>query len=410
MASPTDQQQKTNQKNAIVLSSGGALGAYEVGVMKALLTGQSPVTQNQPLDPSIFTGASIGAFNAAFMVSQQGETDFVSAINSLEQLWLEEIAETPDHPNGMYRFRINPDVVLDPRSYIKEPVETLTHLVEDSVFLFRESISRMVHLATSSDSISKSLIHFINLSSFVSVDPYEHLIEKTIQFENIQRSQIPLRIISTNWTQGNLVFFTNQELTHQLGPRMVRASGSLPGFFPSVEIEGQLHVDAGVLGYAKLIPAIEVNADIMHVIYPNPNVAELPQEHRASTFHEMFRTFDTIWSNRVRRSSEILTSLDQLAVFLKRVVENNGVSRDSAIEILLDMIPTGGFETAKTREGKNAFVQDTVHFYFPKVDQVGWGGFFDLNHKRVENLIRAGYNDTVHHNCEKNGCILPQQI
>ena len=48
MANPMDQQQKTDIKNAIVLSSGGALGAYEVGVMKALLTGQSPVTQNQP--------------------------------------------------------------------------------------------------------------------------------------------------------------------------------------------------------------------------------------------------------------------------------------------------------------------------------------------------------------------------
>ena len=65
-------------KDAIVMSSGGAEGAYSVGVIKALFTGQSPVTGYRPLDPAIFTGSSIGAFNASFLVSRLGETDIAS--------------------------------------------------------------------------------------------------------------------------------------------------------------------------------------------------------------------------------------------------------------------------------------------------------------------------------------------
>ena len=56
-------------RQAVILSGGGANGAYEVGVLKALLTGQSPATDFQPLDPDIFTGTSVGAFNAALLVS-----------------------------------------------------------------------------------------------------------------------------------------------------------------------------------------------------------------------------------------------------------------------------------------------------------------------------------------------------
>jgi len=50
-------------KIAVVLSGGGATGAYEVGVLKALYGGKSRVTQFKPLDPDIFSGTSIGSFN-----------------------------------------------------------------------------------------------------------------------------------------------------------------------------------------------------------------------------------------------------------------------------------------------------------------------------------------------------------
>ena len=54
------------RKHAIILSGGGGYGAYEVGVLKALLTGKSPTTGFEPLVPDIMTGTSVGAYNATW--------------------------------------------------------------------------------------------------------------------------------------------------------------------------------------------------------------------------------------------------------------------------------------------------------------------------------------------------------
>jgi predicted acylesterase/phospholipase RssA len=47
---------RQNDVKAVVLSGGGAHGAYEVGVLKALMSGASWTTDNVPLDPNIITG------------------------------------------------------------------------------------------------------------------------------------------------------------------------------------------------------------------------------------------------------------------------------------------------------------------------------------------------------------------
>ena len=53
------------QEAALVLSGGGAYGAFEVGIMKALFAGRSPATRYRPLEAKIFTGTSVGAFHVA---------------------------------------------------------------------------------------------------------------------------------------------------------------------------------------------------------------------------------------------------------------------------------------------------------------------------------------------------------
>jgi predicted acylesterase/phospholipase RssA len=70
-------------RTAVILSGGGATGAYEAGVLKALFTGASPATGYKPLAADVFTGTSVGSFNAAFMVSQP-ETDSSVRAGNLE--------------------------------------------------------------------------------------------------------------------------------------------------------------------------------------------------------------------------------------------------------------------------------------------------------------------------------------
>src|SRR5437773_12083667 len=101
--------QPQNNIKAIVLSGGGAHGAYEVGVLKALLTGKTWMTSYAPFDPDVVSGTSIGACNAAALVSQLEVEDPAAVASYLEYLWVDVIPRDGDTGhNHVYRFRGNP--------------------------------------------------------------------------------------------------------------------------------------------------------------------------------------------------------------------------------------------------------------------------------------------------------------
>src|ERR1044071_5571464 len=97
-----------DHSQAVILSGGGAYGAYAGGVMKALFTGECPATNYDFFNPGVFTGTSVGAFNASFVVSHEDE-DICAAARDLEHLWLERVAENPGScGNSVFRFRGDP--------------------------------------------------------------------------------------------------------------------------------------------------------------------------------------------------------------------------------------------------------------------------------------------------------------
>jgi hypothetical protein len=50
----------------------------------------------------------------------------------------------------------------------------------------------------------------------------------------------------------------------------------------------------------------------------------------------------------------------------------------------------------------------TVHRYFPRDDSGETFRWFNFNRDHVTRLIRMGFDDTIHHDCAKNKCIVPQ--
>ena len=80
---------------AITLSGGGAYGAFEVGVLKALMGGHAQVTGGEPLDPKIYTGTSAGAFITSVLLSSEAE-DPKGRIDHLEHIWFDEVCESPE--------------------------------------------------------------------------------------------------------------------------------------------------------------------------------------------------------------------------------------------------------------------------------------------------------------------------
>jgi NTE family protein len=89
---------KPDKQRALVLQGGGALGAYEAGVLNVLCKqlmekDMKKGTNNRPLF-DIIAGTSIGAMNAAVLVSNVVKKDktWSEAVGELERFWKEGIA------------------------------------------------------------------------------------------------------------------------------------------------------------------------------------------------------------------------------------------------------------------------------------------------------------------------------
>jgi NTE family protein len=104
LAQKDDVTQPSNklEQRALILSGGGALGAYQVGVLVTLfkkLTQEDNEKGKKRLLFDIVAGTSIGAMNGAVLVSQYLETkDWEAAIEQLRQFWTHEqkgLASTP---------------------------------------------------------------------------------------------------------------------------------------------------------------------------------------------------------------------------------------------------------------------------------------------------------------------------
>jgi predicted acylesterase/phospholipase RssA len=197
----------TDYCTAIVFQGGGALGAYECGVIKALY-------EKRPnFKPRVVTGISIGAVNAAVLVA----TKKGSPAEALEKFWRERLAQSPFAFGASGVSEINPEYLLAP-------------LLSTSVLDFgplRRNLSAAIDLA------------------------------KLNQPEDIR-----LVFGAINVKTGEPEFFDNNNPPHyQVGIEHVIASASLPGF-PFAEVDGKPCWDGGLFLNTPLSSAINCLEEI----------------------------------------------------------------------------------------------------------------------------------------------------
>ena len=354
--------------HAVIFSGGGADGAYQIGVANALFSGKSKATYGEPMEPEVFTGTSIGSFNASFLVSHWGDYG-AAAVGKLEKVWLERMA-WQGATNGGFRVRLSPFELFDPRAYMKEPLRfrPLTQLASDVGLLGWEALSRTYNLAASKEPLLERLTDFFNLSSFVAVEPWERTIRETIDYKKIRNSDKKLRIAATNWAFGEVREFRNQDMTDKLGPAAIRASSSVPGIYPPAQVGAQSYVDGAVLMNTPLSPAIqamrEVVADpmkdpkfydlpvreamqvadlergqydpdtdlVLHVIYMNTDVEKMPIAALQSTLQTLYRTQIISWANAVNQDIERAGLLNQGLDYVRNVGNLDLLAKKEALE------------------------------------------------------------------------------
>ncbi len=226
----------------LVLSGGGARGAYQAGVVRAIAEIASDEGIAQPLP--ILTGVSAGAINAAYLASTAD--DFFTGTEKMAQMWSRISAENV--------FRT--DALSAGRSGLA--------FISDATIgaLYRRKLAR----------------------SLLDTTPLKRFIGKSINFakisENVAAGHLSaLAVTAMNYTDATSVTFVHSKTDTPLwtrsrrkaeqasiGTEHVMASAAIPMFFPPVRVNEHHYGDGCLRNSAPLSPAIHLGANRLLVV------------------------------------------------------------------------------------------------------------------------------------------------
>jgi NTE family protein len=395
--------ERNNQQHGVILSGGGAKGAFEVGVMLALFNGQSPTTGGVPIDPGVFCGTSVGSYNASFMASKPGNP-ILATVQELANIWQNRIAENAKNcGNGIFRFRGDPSDFFNLQCLTNHPLKPFTQLLQDAGVLTQQSIARGIDFVTSSEKLRDRVLDLFNLSSFVANQPLRELIQDTVDLAGIRRSDKKLRIASTNWNKGRVDIYTETDMTDAMGVQAIMASSAIPGFFPPIEINNEFHVDGGVLLNTPLSPAIRTGADTIHAIFLDPVVTEVAVEKLQNTLDTVSRLLNIQFRSNIRRNLAMVLRVNLWLRLIERATAEHNLSGD-----IVNLLNRGVAEIEEDfKEHYETPQLITVHCYSPRTELGGALGLLDFSQENIEKLIVAGAQVAAQHDCKESRCILP---
>lgn len=202
-------------KSALVLQGGGALGAFEHGVLKTFYA--------EGYQPDIICGISIGAFSAAALAGAKTQ----NPIDSLERMW------------NLFTAKDNP--------FLPPEIEQRTSTYFNKGMYYPNPIATFAPDYTTH--------RFIN-------SPLYDTLDQVIDFDKLNSDSAPEVVIgATNVETGLIEYFSNKASKERpktrLTPDHIVASGSFPSTFPMVDIDGQKYWDGGLFTSTPLRPAIE---------------------------------------------------------------------------------------------------------------------------------------------------------
>jgi len=218
------------RETILVLQGGGALGAYECGVYKAL--------EEKDIIPDLIAGVSIGAVNAAIIAgSPRG-----GAALALEAFW-NEIA-VPD--------------VLIPHEGIRRSVAAW------QILLFGVPKFFVPRWLTPGGPVFPPFSWF-TWTSLYDPTPLKKTLAQHVDFERLASREIQLILTAVNVETGELEVFDSAE--QRITVEHILASSSFPPGLPWTIIEGKSYWDGGLVSNTPLWPVMEKRAGVAMKVY-----------------------------------------------------------------------------------------------------------------------------------------------
>jgi NTE family protein len=179
---------------ALILTGGGAKGAYEAGAVAAFVEGGLAIR--------LVAGSSAGALSAAMIVAGRADR--------LEAIW---------------------------RSLTREQIYSLR-----APTFFAGLLPGWLTLRALG-----------NAGSLLDSRPLRELITATVELERIRSSPIGLVVTATDLVRRESRVFDNQTVTVDA----LVAAAAVPGLFPAVHVNGAVLVDGGLTGRAPVLEALD---------------------------------------------------------------------------------------------------------------------------------------------------------
>ena len=218
---------------ALVLSGGGARGAYQVGVLRQI------ARQYPEFSFPIITGVSAGAINASFIASHR--EDLAEATEQLTQRW--------------------------------STLTTSTVMRTDVLSLLGNALRVAGTVATGGARIApttRGLVDTKPLRSFLETLVKPEAIQANIRDGRLQA----LAVSATSYQTGDSITFVQgspetamwsrfrrRSRADRIGVDHVLASAAIPLFFPAWQVEGEYFGDGSLRQPYPLAPAVHLGAD-----------------------------------------------------------------------------------------------------------------------------------------------------
>ena len=184
---------------ALVLSGGGAKGAYEAGVAAVFVERGLPIR--------LVAGSSAGALNAAMVADGR--------MDRLEALW-----------RGLSRGR-----VYSLRTRV----------------LFAGLLPGWL-----------TLLALDRAGSLFDPQPLRELIDASLDLDRVRASPVRLLVVTSDLARREPRLFDNQSVTREA----LMAAAAVPGAFPAVAVDGALLVDGGLTGRAPVLEALAAEPSV----------------------------------------------------------------------------------------------------------------------------------------------------
>ncbi len=299
-------QPKEPPKIGLILTGGGARAAYQIGVLKAIMT-QLPRNQKSPF--KVISGTSAGAINAVTLATHA--SCFNLGVKKSEWVWK--------------NFTTN-------QVYVSSWFGVFSHLFQNFMSRFTKNGQERA-------------------TSLLNNEPLKQLLKQVVNFQRIDRNILSdhltaISVSASSYTDGDsIAFFQSSErgewqrakrkgVKTVLTARHLMASSAIPLMFPSIKIGDSYFGDGAIHQLSPLSPTIHLGAEkilIIGVEQPDKDKYYGKSEFHPNSAAITGHLLDTVFTDSLNSDLERLERINRTLDFASG--EDTGLKKIETLSI-----------------------------------------------------------------------------